>query len=98
MITRFSPLVSFWQVCKEDSKGLCGELYKDVGGVTKEKFLEYRNRIIGERDLLTQAQLYFTINRCSFSGATLSGGFSEEASQKRMTKSSIERVEKIDLR
>ena len=27
--------------------------------------------------------MYFIINRCSFSGATLSGGFSHEASKKR---------------
>jgi DNA adenine methylase len=40
---------------------------------------------------------YFVINRCSFSGATLSGGFSNEASKKRFTKSSIERIENLNL-
>jgi DNA adenine methylase len=46
---------------------------------------------------LLQATLYFIINRCSFSGATLSGGFSEEASKKRYTKSSIERISSLNL-
>jgi DNA adenine methylase len=41
--------------------------------------------------------LYFIINRCSFSGATLSGGFSEEASKKRFTTSSIDRIQKLNL-
>jgi DNA adenine methylase len=40
---------------------------------------------------------YFAINRCSFSGATFSGGFSQEAIEKRFTVSSIDRLEKLDL-
>ena len=41
--------------------------------------------------------MYFIINRCSFSGATLSGGFSLEASKKRFTKSSIDRIKNLNL-
>jgi DNA adenine methylase len=41
--------------------------------------------------------MYFVINRCSFSGATLSGGFSLEASKKRFTKSSIDRIKNLNL-
>ena len=37
------------------------------------------------------------INRCSFSGSTFSGGFSQESSIKRFTKSSIEKIKKLDL-
>ena len=40
---------------------------------------------------------YFIINRCSFSGSTLSGGFSEEASIKRFTPSSINKIEALDF-
>ena len=50
-----------------------------------------------ETDNLRQSIMYFIINRCSFSGATLSGGFSVEASKKRFTKSSVDRVKKLDL-
>jgi DNA adenine methylase len=38
------------------------------------------------------------INRCSFSGATLSGGFSSESASKRFTQSSINNVKKLELK
>ena len=41
--------------------------------------------------------MFFIINRCSFSGATLSGGFSLESSTKRFTTTSIERISKLNL-
>jgi DNA adenine methylase len=41
--------------------------------------------------------MYFIINRCSFSGATLSGGFSQDASKNRFTKSSIDKIAKLEL-
>ena len=47
--------------------------------------------------VLPKAIQYFIINRCSFSGATLSGGFSEEASKKRYTPSSINKIELLDF-
>ena len=50
-----------------------------------------------ENNKLNQSIMYFIINRCSFSGATLSGGFSLEASKKRFTKSSIDRIHNLDL-
>lgn len=51
---------------------------------------------MNEEDELNQSIMYFVINRCSF-GATLSGGFSLEASKKRFTKSSINKIKKLDL-
>ena len=48
-------------------------------------------------DPLQQAFQYFIINRCSFSGATLSGGFSEESSKKRYTEPSINKIQSLDL-
>jgi DNA adenine methylase len=50
-----------------------------------------------EKKIFEQSVMYFIINRCSFSGATLSGGFSLEASKKRFTKSSIDKINKLDL-
>lgn len=44
------------------------------------------------------AAYYFVINRCSFSGATLSGGFSQQASTNRFNVNSINNLEKINLR
>jgi DNA adenine methylase len=56
-----------------------------------------RESILDEPDALERAVKYFVINRCSFSGVTLSGGFSEESSKKRFTTSSIDRVRQVDL-
>ena len=50
--------------------------------INKNDFVKYRNTIINETNNLEQANMYFIINRSSFSGATLSGGFSEDASKK----------------
>ena len=50
-----------------------------------------------EEDSLKQAKMYFIINRCSFSGATLSGGFSSEASTTRFTEASIDSISKLNL-
>jgi len=41
---------------------------------------------------LESAALFFVLNRSSFSGTTMSGGFSKEAGLKRFTQSSIDRV------
>tara|TARA_B110000285_G_C15009487_1_gene555647 strand:+ start:322 stop:1062 length:741 start_codon:yes stop_codon:yes gene_type:complete len=94
----FYPLVTFWKTCKSaDKKVLCSELREQMATITKDKFLQLRNSIMTESDPMKQALLYFIINRCSFSGSTLSGGFSQESSTKRFTKSSIDRVEKLNL-
>jgi DNA adenine methylase len=93
---KFVPLYNFWKQIKINKNALCEELRK-INIVTKEKFNDYRNTILNIEDILTQAVQYFIINRCSFSGATLSGGFSEEASLKRYTSSSINRIEALDF-
>lgn len=45
-----------------------------------------------DEDKLLIAVYFFIINRCSFSGSTLSGGFSEESAKKRFTKSSLANI------
>ena len=56
-----------------------------------------RNSIINENNQLKKAIMYFIINRCSFSGSTLSGGFSYESSKKRFTYSSINKITNLNL-
>jgi DNA adenine methylase len=93
---KFKPLYNFWNVCKHDKKKLCEKLYlKKI--ITKEEFSSIRTNILNETNSLSQAYYYFIVNRCSFSGATLSGGFSEEASKKRFTKSSVDRINNLNL-
>jgi DNA adenine methylase len=94
---KFTPLYNFWKNCKVNKDSLCTELNKHINTVNKEKFMEMREKILSEKDDFTQSIMYFIINRSSFSGATLSGGFSLESSKKRFTKSSIERINRLDL-
>jgi DNA adenine methylase len=94
---KFKPLYSFWKQVKDNKKILCDELRK-VQSVSKEQFIDYRNTIMSITDnILQQSIQYFIINRCSFNGSTLSGGFSSEASKKRFTESSINRIESMDF-
>ena len=90
---KFIPLYNFWKQVNI----LCNELRK-IKSVSKEQFTEYRNTILNlNNDVFQQSIQYFIINRCSFSGATLSGGFSEEASKKRFTPSSINKIQALDF-
>lgn len=106
---KFVPLYNFWEQVKTNKELLCDSLF-DITSVSKEEFGEFRKSIlefsrnqmdsdikIPQEDKLINSVRYFIINRCSFSGATLSGGFSGEASSKRYTPSSIERIRALDL-
>ncbi len=94
---KFTPLYNFWNVCKSNKDILCNELYKNIDKIGKSDFIDFRKQIMDENDRLKQSIMYFIINRCSFSGATLSGGFSLESSKKRFTKSSIDRINDLNL-
>lgn len=94
---KFTPLYHFWKQVKLNKTMLCEELRK-IKSVSKQEFMTYRNTIMDlHDDVLQQSIQYFIINRCSFSGSTLSGGFSEEASKKRFTPSSINKIEALDF-
>lgn len=94
---KFTPLYNFWKQVKLNKKLLCEELRK-MKSVSKEQFMTYKSTIMDlNNDILQQAIQYFVVNRCSFSGSTLSGGFSQEASSKRFTPSSINKIEALDF-
>jgi len=96
---KFTPLYNFWKTCKENNDLLCNSLYdiRQNKSITKDDFINYRNIIMNENDTLKQSIYYFIINRCSFSGSTLSGGYSKESSIKRFTISSIDRIKSLNL-
>ena len=94
---KFTPLYTFWNSCKINKDKLCSELNKNLNKIEKDDFNCLRREIMDENDTLRQSVMYFIINRCSFSGATLSGGFSQESSKKRFTQSSIDRVKNLNL-
>ena len=94
---KFTPLYVFWQCCKKNNQELCNMLKRQLDTITKQHFLEIRHKILNEKNEFEQAVMFFILNRCSFSGSTLSGGFSFESSKKRFTKSSVERIANLNL-
>jgi len=94
---KFTPLYNFWKQVKINKTVLCDKL-KEISSISKDEFIDYRKSIMSlNNNILEQAISYFIINRCSFNGSTLSGGFSLEASKKRFTKSSINNIELLDF-
>lgn len=94
---KFYPLYNFWLSCKNNKEELCNQLYQYINTIEKSDFINFQKIIMDETNKLKQSVIYFILNRCSFSGSTLSGGFSLEASKKRFTKSSIDRINKLNL-
>jgi DNA adenine methylase len=92
----FTPLYHFWTSAKYQQEQLCDVLRNSLGDVTKDMFKTLR-RDISSLTVDQQAIAFFIINRCSFSGATFSGGFSDESSKKRFTASSINRISNLNL-
>lgn len=89
---KFELLINFWRCVQTNSDELITSLENTRTSMTKETFTQYRNIIESTSDNIEKAKMYFAINRCSFSGSTFSGGFSNEASKKRFTKSSIQKI------
>lgn len=99
---KYKPLYIFWSVCRDKNKKniLVKRLREKCGYITKEYFKQCREELKNisySNNDIHIAFLYFIINRCSFSGATMSGGFSLESSKKRFTISSIDRVNNLNL-
>ena len=94
---KFTPLYNFWNTCKTDKKRLCKRLAEQLNMVDKEEFTRLRKGIMEESDGFKQSIMFFVINRCSFSGATLSGGFSSDSSKNRFTESAIDNIKQLDL-
>lgn len=85
----FSPLVDFWQETIRDSAEL-SERVKKYYPLSRSKFYSLQKRYTSLPDKLERAAVFFVLNRCSFSGTTLSGGMSP--GHKRFTPSAIERL------
>lgn len=94
---KFEPLIAFWTNVQRDRDTLTKMLRSLKGTMDKTLFMKYRKDILTETDPSKRAAMYFAINRCSFSGATFSGGYSKASSDGRFTESSIKRLEDIDV-
>jgi len=94
----FEPLINFYTQLQQNRDALIEQLY-ELLPFTKEMFEAARSQLLIKTDSnqVERAAYYFAINRSSFSGATCSGGYSEQAAEGRFTESSIERCKNLDL-
>lgn len=92
----FKPLTVFWNVVKTDANGLATKVESEMP-ITKEKFYFLRESLPTLTDPYEIAKAFYIVNRCSFSGATFSGGFSKDAAENRLNTSAIKRLREVNL-
>lgn len=89
----YFELYKFWEMSQKDVDALVEKIYEWRArfpvGKELHKFLN--QNLAGFNDL-EKAAAFFIYNRITFSGTSLSGGFSEGAFKERFTESSIERL------
>lgn len=82
------PLISFWRQLFDDPAALRDRVL-DYYPLSREQFYELQRGHQDSEDSL-QGQLFFVLNRSSFSGITLAGGCSDPGG--RFTQTSIDRL------
>jgi DNA adenine methylase len=94
---KYRDLYLFWREVKRDLPGLVREVKKlrKKYQADGKKLFEYLNDNYDSFSDKELAVAFFCYNRMTFSGTTLSGGFSKRAFSERFTPSSIERLEKM---
>ena len=92
----YKELYYFYRWCKlkpQDVIDNVKELKSKCGNDGKTMFFDIKERINSKKvPQKVIAAMFFVINRVSFSGTTMSGGFSQSAFEKRFTNSSIDRL------
>ena len=95
----FEPLVNFWQQVLDNPEYIADHLEATFHPCTKDAFKQYQRKQGWTHMDHTYADwkeyracMYYALNRSSFSGATLSGGYSQQAADNRFTQSSIDRL------
>jgi DNA adenine methylase len=104
----FYPLYNFWNCLYTDKQRLVQKV-KKLWPMDSDDFQSYRlvlqnlepklkdKKIPDDyKESYSAAAMYFAINRSSFSGATLSGGFSQQAADGRFNENSIKRLENFE--
>lgn len=92
----FKPLVAFWNsILKRPSK--IADIVETFYPLSKIEFYELQRTIEKYKDdEVNYGAIFYVLNRCSFSGSTLSGGMSPNHA--RFTESSIKRVRESDIK
>ena len=89
----YSELYQFWIMTQKNINPLIKKIYewRKQYPIGKELF-QFLNKNITQFNDLEKAAAFFIINRVTFSGTTLSGGYSQGAFTGRFTESSIKRL------
>jgi len=89
----YSELYKFWKMAQKDVDALIEKVYewRNEYPIGKELF-QFLNKNLNDFNDLEKAAAFFIYNRITFSGTTLSGGYSEGAFSGRFTESSIKRL------
>lgn len=101
----FYCLTAFWQQCAASPRRLADRLTEiRESSITATEFKAFQESLRtaeaehahGDNEhMLSRLEIaarFYAVNRCSFSGSTLSGGFSKSAAKDRFTESSIQRI------
>lgn len=91
-------LYLFWRYSQANLPQLVTEIRRIKAKYNhgKSLFIELTTIDIHQLSELERAVRFFVLNRITFSGTVESGGYSEQAFQKRFTDSSIDRLEKLE--
>ena len=89
----YAELYKFWEMTQKDINALISKIYewRKKYPIGKDLF-HFLNKNHENFDDLEKAAAFFIYNRITFSGTTLSGGYSEGAFTGRFTESSIKRL------
>lgn len=89
----YLELYKFWEMTQKDVDKLIDQIYlwREKYHIGKELHKFLNNNLDSFNDL-ERAAAFFVYNRITFSGTSLSGGFSESAFTGRFTESSIQRL------
>jgi DNA adenine methylase len=89
----YSELYKFWVMTQKDVNTLIDKVneWRENYPIGKELF-QFLNKNLTNFNDLEKAAAFFIFNRVTFSGTTLSGGYSESAFKGRFTESSIKRL------
>ena len=85
----FEPLINFWRHALCDAQSLAAQV-RAYHPLAKEQFYQLQRQFRFCADPLDRAAVFYVLNRCSFSGTTLSGGMSPQ--HPRFTESAISRL------
>lgn len=89
----YVDLYKFWEIAQKDIDSLLKKIYewRNQFPIGKELHNFLNNNLANFNDL-ERATAFFIYNRITFSGTSLSGGYSEQAFKGRFTESSIQRL------